>query len=104
MGRERRVPVPFITGRGTPGRAYGCLPGGHGEGLRRNRGDAAGAELGSYFDERIAVNTGTVPVCPVVRGQRAVEGWARCRPSGRDGAEPPEYSEPGRARAHGDGR
>jgi len=28
------------------------------------------------------VNTGTVPVCPVVRGQRTDTGWARCRPTG----------------------
>src|SRR5438309_4183321 len=33
--------------------------GGQGEGLRRTRGDAAGAESGSYFDERTAVNAGT---------------------------------------------
>ena len=33
--------------------------------LRGSRGEAAGAELGSSFAERIAVNTGTVPVCPV---------------------------------------
>ena len=72
----------FMTGRGTPGRACGCLPGGHGEVLRGSRGDAAGAELGSSFVERIAVNTGTVPVCPVARGQRAGPGWARCRLTG----------------------
>jgi len=50
--------------------------------LRGSRGDAAGAELGSSFVERIAVNTGTVPVCPASRGQRAGLGWARCRPIG----------------------
>jgi hypothetical protein len=33
--------------------------GGHGEGLRRSRGEAAGAEPGSYSDKRITVNTGT---------------------------------------------
>ena len=42
------------------------LPGGHGEGLRRSRGDAAGTESGSSFVERTAVNTGTVPVLPLV--------------------------------------
>jgi hypothetical protein len=40
--------------------------------LRGSRGDAAGTELGSSFAERIAVNTGTVPVCPVFRGQRGI--------------------------------
>ena len=44
--------------------------------------EAAGTELGSPFAERIAVNTGTVPVCPASRGQRAGLGWARCRPNG----------------------
>jgi hypothetical protein len=28
------------------------------------------------------VNTGTVPVCPVPRGQRAGPRWAGCRPTG----------------------
>ena len=49
-------------GRGTPGRFMGGSAGGHGEVLRRSRGDAAGTKSGSSFVERIAVNTGTVPV------------------------------------------
>jgi hypothetical protein len=57
--------------------------------LRGSRGEAAGIELGSSFAERIAVNTGTVPVCPAVRGQRTGSDWARCRPTGLGGAEPP---------------
>src|SRR2546421_9063639 len=52
------------------------------EGLRGSHGEAAGAELGSSFVERIAVNTGTVPACPDARGQCADTGWARCRPTG----------------------
>lgn len=44
---------------GTPGSVYGSRPGGHEEGLRRTRGDAAGTQLGSSFVERITVNTGT---------------------------------------------
>jgi hypothetical protein len=47
--------------------------------LRGSRGEASGAELGSSFVERIAVNTVNVPVA---RGQRAGPGWARCRPTG----------------------
>ena len=50
--------------------------------LRGSRGDAAGLELGSSFVERIAVNTGTVPVCPVPRGQRGIRAGSRCRPTG----------------------
>jgi hypothetical protein len=37
------------------------------EGLRGSHGEAAGTELSSSFVERIAVNTGTVPVCPAAR-------------------------------------
>ena len=36
-----------------------CRWGGHGESLRRNRGDAAGAKLGTKLIDRFAVNTGT---------------------------------------------
>ncbi len=67
MGRVRCVTLPtvFVLVGGTPGWSCGCLPGGHGEVLRGNRGDAAGAQLGSSFVERAAVNTGTFPVLPV---------------------------------------
>ena len=44
-----------------------CRRGGHGEGLRRNHGDAAGAKLGAKLIDRFAVNTGTIPCrsrCP----------------------------------------
>src|SRR6516165_10316354 len=40
----------------------GGSAGGHGEVLRGSRGEAAGTKPGSSFVERIAVNTGTVPV------------------------------------------
>ena len=38
-----------------------CRWGGHGESLRRNRGDAAGAKLDAKLINRFAVNTGTIP-------------------------------------------
>ena len=38
-----------------------CRWGGHGESLRRNRGDAAGAQLDAKLIDRFAVNTGTIP-------------------------------------------
>ena len=38
-----------------------CRWGGHGESLRRNRGDAAGAKLDAKLIYRFAVNTGTIP-------------------------------------------
>ena len=37
-----------------------CRWGGHGEGLRRNRGDAAGAKLDAKPVNRFLVNTGTI--------------------------------------------
>src|SRR3954454_15368475 len=42
----------------------GGSAGGHGDVLRGSRGDAAGTKSGSSSIERIAVNTGTVPVPP----------------------------------------
>ena len=38
-----------------------CRWGGHGESLRRSRGDAAGAKLGAKLIDRFAVNAGTIP-------------------------------------------
>jgi hypothetical protein len=38
-----------------------CRWGGHGEGLRRSRGEAAGAKLDAKLIDRFAVNTGTIP-------------------------------------------
>ncbi len=63
LGRERRVPA-LHDGRGTPEAVGTRCQGGCGEGLRRTRSEAAGAQSGSYSDERITVNTGTVPVLP----------------------------------------
>src|SRR4029450_3759007 len=74
-------------GRGTPDRAGGCLVGGHGEVLRGSRGDAAGAELGSFFVERIAVNTGTVRSCPASRSQRGGRGGSTVGRHGCAGAD-----------------
>ena len=54
--------------------ACGCRPGGHGEGLRRSRGDAAGTKLGTSPVERTAVNMGTVPVLPPVRAPARTVG------------------------------
>ena len=72
--------------------------------LRGSRDDAAGIELGSSFAERIAVNTGTVPVCPAARGQRAGLGWARCRPAGLGRGGAAVVLRAGESPAHGEGR
>ena len=48
---------------------------GHGEGLRRNRGDAAGVKPGASSADRMAVNVGTARVRPRGRpGQGRVAG------------------------------
>jgi hypothetical protein len=73
---------PFITGGELPGGFVIACPGGHGECLRRNRGDAAGTESGASCDERSAVNTGTVPVLPPHRAASAAGGWVHRRPIG----------------------
>jgi len=58
--------------------------------LRGSRGDAAGAQLGSSFVERTAVNTGTFPVFTRCRAASADSwGGSIVDRSGREGAEPP---------------
>ena len=51
-----------------------CRWGGHGEGLRRNRGDAAGAKLDAKPVDRFPVNTGTIS-----RGSWRARGQRGCR-------------------------
>ena len=50
-------------------RCHRLGPGGHGEGLRRSRDDAAGAKPGAYLVNQDAVNVGTARVA--VHGVRA---------------------------------
>src|ERR1035437_10583609 len=65
-------------------------PGGHGEVLRGNCGDAAGAEVGSSFVERVVSEHGIrFGPCPVPRFRRGVWAGSTVDRSVRDGAEPP---------------
>ena len=59
--RTRRFPAGRTSPRGweSPGLVLLAGLGGHGESLRRTCGDAAGAEPGSSFGKRTAVNTGS---------------------------------------------
>jgi hypothetical protein len=67
--RARRTPRPVnVAGRG-----------GHGEGLRRTRADAAGAELGTDPVERFGVNVGTIPMAPAPVSIQLAGGKARRR-------------------------
>ena len=58
MGRNAVRDRPVWTVDSVAGLA--CRRGGHGEGLRRSRGDAAGAKLDAQLIDRFAVNTGTI--------------------------------------------
>src|SRR5215472_9804674 len=73
-GRVRCFPAGLGYRRESSGLVLLAGLGGHGEGLRRTCGDAAGAEPGSSFSKRAAVNTGTtslrVPAARVQRGGR----------------------------------
>ncbi len=77
-------------GRGTPGRFLKAGLGGHGEGLRRSRDDAAGVQPGADPVNRRSVNVGTVHVA--FRGHRPARtdgrGLARRLLKGVCGAEP----------------
>jgi hypothetical protein len=59
----------------------GCCSrrGGHGEGLRRSRGEAAGVELGADPVDRYMVNVGTVPVLPFPASGQLVGGQVHRR-------------------------
>ena len=65
-------------------------PGGHGEGLRRSRGDAAGVEPGASPVDRAAVNVGTISrTVPSPCSQPGVRRWIGPMPAeGGGGAEP----------------
>src|SRR3989304_4091656 len=66
--------------RGTPWLVEGGRRGGHGEGLRRTHGEAAGAKLGTSAAERSVVNVGTTPHPARIRPASPGPGRARRRP------------------------
>jgi hypothetical protein len=80
-----------------------CLrQGGHGEGLRRSRGDGAGAKLGADPIERMEVNVGTVRRSPAGQspaGRR--EGPLPADAAGRGGG--PVVVRGRESRPHGEG-
>jgi hypothetical protein len=57
-----RTSLPLVDGGGTLGRFLIAGLGGHGEGLRRSRDDAAGVQPGADPVDRRSVNVGTVYV------------------------------------------
>jgi hypothetical protein len=78
--------------------------GGHEEGLRRTRGEAAGEQLGTTSANRCMVNAGTLLGSPFPPASQAGGGQARCRllALGGDGAAVVVRGR--ESRPHGEGR
>lgn len=68
-----------LLGSATPTSVDGGRSGGHGESLRRNRGEAAGEELGTDPIDWLMVNVGTILGSPSPPHVRCGGGQARCR-------------------------
>ena len=80
-----------------------CRWGGHGEGLRRNRGDAAGAKLGAGLIDRFSVNTGTIPRRSLGLGPTRVVGIDASSVEGGGWGGGPVVVRAGERPAHGEG-
>ena len=87
MGRGAAHGHPLWVADSVAGLA--CRWGGHGEGLRRNRGDAAGAKLDAKLIDRFAVNTGTIPRRSLCPGAARDPGIGTSSADGVGGAEAP---------------
>ena len=88
LGRKRCVPVPSWWSGNSRGGMDSCQ-GGCGEGLRRTRGDAAGAQSGSSFDRANSSEHGNRPrISPRRLPPTGGWGWAHRPPigPGRGGA------------------
>lgn len=85
-----RTPPSCSDGGGTLGRFLIAGLGGHGEGLRRSRDDAAGVQPGADPVDRRSVNVGTVHVAFRERRPAGADGrgLARRLLKGVCGAEP----------------
>ena len=78
--------TPALAGDSSPGK---CLrQGGHEESLRRTRGEAAGAQLGTSPADRLCGERGNHPLPPSPPARQAGGGQAHCRllAAGWDGA------------------
>ncbi len=88
VGRDA-VRAERIHGEATSGTVIDAGPGGREESLRRTRGDAAGAELGTDPADRHTVNMGTLPCLPSPACCQQTGGQGHRRPMGAAGGEPP---------------
>ena len=80
-----------------------CRRGGHGEGLRRSRGDAAGAKLDAKLIDRFAVNTGTIPRRSRCPGSTRAGGIGPSSAEGAGWGGGPVVVRARERRAHGEG-
>jgi len=88
VGRAAAHAAPD-AGSATPKSDFRGRPGGHEEGLRRTRGEAAGEELDTNPANRFVVNVGTIPGSPFPPHRQCGGGQARCRLMPGGGAEGP---------------
>jgi hypothetical protein len=77
--------------------------GGHAEGLRRRRGEAAGVELGASLTERSRSERGNHPWSPFPPGHQPGDGQVRCRPTVIGWGGGPVVVRARESRAHGQG-
>jgi hypothetical protein len=90
--RKRETPAPtwwmwagqqrattLLPGGRLQHRVEPAVSGGHGESLRRTRGEAAGEELGTALVDRSMVNVGTLSGSPFPMASQAGGGQARRR-------------------------
>jgi len=103
MGRAA-VRAELSDGEATPPTAVHAGGGGHEEGLRRTRGEAAGEKLGAAPVDRHMVNMGTVPASPVRPRSRRGGGQARRQLMGPGRGGAAVVLRARESRAHGEGR
>lgn len=101
MGRGAAHGHPVWVADSVAGLA--CRWGGHGEGLRRNRGDAAGAKLDAKLIDRFAVNTGTIPCRSRRPGAARDAGIGASSAKGAGWGGGPVVVRARERRAHGEG-
>lgn len=103
VGRDA-VHAEQTNGEATPGTVIDAGPGGREESLRRTRGDAAGAELGTDPADRHTVNMGTLSHLPYPVRCQLTGGQGHRRPMGAAGGGAAVVVRGRESRPHGQGR
>lgn len=103
MGRDA-VHAELIDGEATLRTGMGPGLGGHEESLRRTRGDAAGAELGTDPVDRNTMNMGTLPSLPLPACCQRVGGQGHRHLLGAVGGGAVVVVRERESRSHGEGR